>query len=61
MFHPDILAAYGYARVYSQRNCIDACTDVANYYGLSIGVFAGFLVRMRIAAHTDAERLSLLA
>ena len=61
MFHPDILAAYGYARIYSQRNAVDACIDVANYYGLSIGRFAGFLVRMHVAAHTDAERLQLIA
>ena len=61
MFHPDILAAYGYARVYSQRNAVDTCTDVAEYYGLPVATLAGFLVRMRIAAHTDATRLSVLA
>ena len=60
MFHPDILAAYGYARVYSQRNAIDACTDVAEYYGLPVATLAGFLVRMHIAAHTDVTRLSVL-
>ena len=60
MSHPDILAAYGYARVYSQRNAIDACTDVAEYYGLPVATLAGFLVRMHIAAHTDAARLSVL-
>ena len=60
MFHPDILAAYGYARVYSQRNAIDACTDVAEYYGLPVATLAGFLVRMHIAAHTDVTGLSVL-
>ena len=61
MFHPSILAAYGYARVYSQRNCVDACIDVAEYYGLRVSTLARFLMRMHIVAHTDADRLSLLA
>ena len=57
MFHPYILAAYGYARVYSQRNCIDACTDVAEYNRVPVHQLARFLVTMGI----DADRLSLLA
>ena len=61
MIHPDIINAYGYARVYAQRHAIDACTDVAEYYGLPVATLAQFLVRMRIVAYRDAEQLQLIA
>ena len=61
MYHPDILDQYGYARVYSQRNPIDACTDVAEYYGIPAASLARFLIALRVAVRVDADRLSLIA
>jgi hypothetical protein len=61
MFNHTIVDAYGYARVYAQRNPIDACTDVADYYGISVASLARFLITMRVAVLADAERLSLIA
>mgnify|MGYP000883547664 FL=1 len=57
MFHPDILAAYGYARHSQQMMAIDACTDVAQFNGLQVATLAQFLIAMGI----DANRLSVLA
>jgi hypothetical protein len=61
MFHPDIVAAYGYARVYAQRRPVDACTDVAEYYGIPVAAFARFMITLRISVRTEAEQLALLA
>lgn len=61
MFHPDILSAYGYARVYAQRSAVDACTDVAQYYGIPVTALAQFLIAMRVAVFSDAAMLALIA
>lgn len=60
MLHPEIIAAYGYARVYAQRRPVDACTDVAEYYGLPVRTLAQFLISLRIVVRTEAEQLSLI-
>ena len=57
MFHPSILAQYLYRRTQCESLAIDACTDVAEYYGLQVTTLARVLVTMGI----DADRLSLLA
>tara|TARA_R110002126_G_scaffold178678_1_gene327714 strand:- start:193 stop:429 length:237 start_codon:yes stop_codon:yes gene_type:complete len=57
MYHPDILSSYGYARVYAQRRAVDACTDVAAYYGIPVAALAQFLASMAI----DAAALTLIA
>jgi hypothetical protein len=61
MLHPDILSAYGYARVYAQRRAVDACTDVAAYYGISVAALAQCLIALRVAVFADAAALSLIA
>lgn len=60
MFHLEIIAAYGYARVYAQRRPIDACTDVAEYYGVPVRQLAQFLITLGIDAGSS-HRLFLLA
>ena len=57
MIHPKILAAYNFARHDMQTNAIDACTDVAQFYGMSASVLARFISTVGI----DAGRLSLIA
>ena len=61
MLHPDILSAYGYARVYAQRHAVDACTDVATYYGIPVAALAQCLIALRVAVFVDAAALSLIA
>ena len=56
MFHPSILAQYDFARHSQQMLSIDACTDVADFNGISVPAFARFLIAMGI----DAARLSVL-
>jgi len=56
MFHPSILAQYDFARHSQQMLSIDACTDVAEFNGISVPAFARFLIAMGI----DAARLSVL-
>ena len=56
MFHPTILAAHQFARTEQQTNPIDACTDAAQFHGVSIQDFAFFLCNMGI----DTARLSCM-
>lgn len=61
MYHPDILSAYGYARVYAQRRAVDACSDVATYYGIPVAALAQCLITLRVAVFADAATLTLIA
>ena len=61
MYHPDIFSAYGYARVYAQRHAVDACTDVAAYYGIPVAALAQCLITLRVAVFADAASITLIA
>jgi hypothetical protein len=53
---PDAIAQYKYIRQFVQTNPIDACTDAAQYSGVTVAALAAAL----IAADIDAARLSLI-
>jgi len=57
MINPTILAAYSFARHDMQANAIDACTDVAQFYGMQVSTLAQFIASVGI----DSARLSLIA
>ena len=57
MINPIILAAYSFSRNDMQTNAIDACTDVAQFYGVQVSTLAKFIASVGI----DSARLSLIA
>jgi hypothetical protein len=52
MIHPSILRSYTFRRTECQLNPIDACADVAQYWGMTTHALAQFLRAIGIdAAH----------
>ena len=50
------IKSYIYARTQQQLRPIDACTDAAQYHGVTVQALAAAL----IAAGIDAQRLSII-
>ena len=52
----DAIAQYQFIRTQCQINPIDACTDAAQYSGVTVAALAAALISLNI----DAARLSLI-
>jgi hypothetical protein len=52
----DAIKTYQYIRAQQQTRPVDACTDAAQYHGVTVAALAAAL----IAANIDTARLSLI-
>jgi hypothetical protein len=52
----DAIKTYQYIRAQQQTRPVDACTDAAQYHGVTVAALAAAL----IAADIDAQRLALI-
>jgi hypothetical protein len=52
----DAIKTYQWIRTHQQIRPVDACTDAAQYHGVTVAALAAAL----IAANIDAQRLALI-